>query len=378
MLLSTDNGGNSGLPPKQGILGGGALKSQSSNKSSLESLVSGETGSLASTRCISSREDVSLDEVPPKRENHLRGEGKASSSDANSAMRSCSNSSVQQEGTTSTTEAAKIEEDSLSTKGISILVDSFSASLQLSDEVKNGEERRTETEGSREKIHEVTDEKKTSRLNEDFEPKMKQQTEDQVIQNVNSGSVEVVGQDVAEKLEKEDMLATSVEGSEDVTQKDSNSIEMESVSVEEQAAIVQIRAEVGHETKQLDFQQMPEGDHQEKRDIGVPIVTTIDHHDAAVEEVPKDGSEEDMVGISEEINMKNGEKATQDLQGEVEGAVESNDTSMNTEQTESDDTGEDGADIESEEVYFQFLFCKISLVLEYFECSNFIGSKLCE
>jgi len=342
------DGDNSSLPPKQMILGGGALKSQSSNKSSLESLVSGETGSLASTRCISSREDVSFDEVHSKRESHLHGEERASSSDGNSAMRSCSNSGVQPEDTTSAIEAAKIGEDSVSTKGISALADSFSTGLKLNDEAKSREEGGAEAESKKEDMHEATDEKKKTRLDEDVELKRKQQMEDQLIVTVNAGSMEVVGQDVAEKVGKEDVLGTSVKGNEDVAQKDTN-IEIENASVEEQTSKVQGREEVTHEAKQLEVLQVPEGDHQAKRDSGVPIVALLDHHDTGIEEVSKEGSEKGIMGISEDVNMKKSEEATQELEGEVEDTVESNDSSMNTDQTESYDTGEDVADIESEE-----------------------------
>ena len=345
MVLLTGSGNDQNLIPKQAILGGGTLKSsQYSNKSSLESLVSGETSSLTSARCVSSREDISFEsELFPRRESTALAEEKGAVSDGNSIVKSYCSSSFQPGDWELTKEVAPNEDCSVGNKDIANIVNAFDSSLKLNDKINGEEQSRMFSESREGVVFGVKEDhneavKRECRLADDggggreVGIQMNQPIDLQLIDVENGRKANMLTNKHPSASEgKEEMMQEAGHlGIQQTTQKNVELGDKEDTHTMEKKETPSV------ETK--DGLQVPIGDSLECPTSDTSKLPVEDNNEIPMEVLGTDGKE-----TPEESTEELLEKS-----GEVE---ENNDLApLNYEQADSSDTEEDSTDIESEQV----------------------------
>ena len=366
MVLSTESRNDPNLIPKQAILGGGSLRPQNSNKSSLESLISGETSSLTSVRCVSSREDVSLDELSPRREIPLHADKKGAGSDGTSHTETYHDPRIQNDNRGLMLEAVENGEDLKTIKAINDIATAFDSSLKLDDKVSDGEEREISTENGGDAVFEMKEGEKQAvarecRLDdkggneEDMEVKMKEQLERHLLESVKAEGKE----EVIEEMKKDGTGITCEERNEVLIEKDLQNMKKDDL-LNEKATNASEEKDVGQDVKQFETQQITEEDHQRNTEedtqkmqgkampimeIGGGLDTGIDdRQEAPMSDTNEVKMEDIRTGAKERTK-----ELTQELGGSTdEVAGENSGEGINNENADSCDEG--STDVDSEQV----------------------------
>ena len=378
MVLSTESRNDPNLIPKQAILGGGSLRPQNSNKSSLESLISGETSSLTSVRCVSSREDVSLDELSPRREIPLHADKKGAESDGISHTETYHDPRIQGDNRGLILEAVENGEDLKTTKAINNIATAFDSSLKLDDKVSDGEEREISTENGEDAVFETKEGEKQAvaqecRLDdkggneEDMEVKMKEQLERHLLESVKAEGKE----EVIEEMKKDGTGTTCEERNEVLIEKDLQNMKKDDL-LNEKATNASEEKDVGQDVKQFDTQQIIEEDHQRNTEdaqkmqgkampimeIGGGLDTGIDDR----QEAPMSGTNEVKMEDIRTGAKERTKELTQELGGSTdEVAGENSGEGINNENADSCDEG--STDVDSEQVSCSFIIGNFQLML---------------
>lgn len=332
----------------------------------MESLVSGESSSLASARCVSSREDVSFDELSPQRENHLHAGRKGVGYDGISHTETYHDPSVQSDNKGLVLETVEKEEDVNTIKDIAT---AFDSSLKLNDKVNDGGERRISSENGKEAVLETKEGEKLSfteecRLNdkggneEDMVVEMKERLEDHLLENAEAKSNE----DVIKEMKGDGTGVISEERNGFVIQKDLQSIKKEDLLTEKTTNAseekgIKITEEIRQRNTEEDTQKL-QGNAMPIVEIGVDLETRIDDR----QEGPMSGTDEVKM---EDIRV-DAEERTEGLAQELRGktdelAEENNDDDIDNEHEDSCD--EDSTDDDSEQVSCYLVFCSIQLIM---------------